>query len=34
MEPSASSAEDCARLELHSDEIIAALVDIRETVRG
>jgi len=34
MEPSASSDEDCARLELHSDEIIAALVDIRETVRG
>jgi len=34
MHPDASSDADIARLELHSDEIIATLVDLRDTVRG
>jgi hypothetical protein len=34
MHPDASSDEDVARLELHSDDVIATLVDLREVVKG
>ena len=33
-EPQGSSDEDMARLDLHSDEIIETLVDMRSTVTG
>jgi len=34
MHPDASSDEDVARLELHAEEIIDTLVDMRSTVTG
>jgi hypothetical protein len=33
-DPSASSDADIARLDLHAEEVLASLVDLRETVRG